>query len=216
MTAGRGGDFLKVKAQAGTLGGPVHVLKGFTSKAAPSAAKRPLDPNGRRRLTFPCEDLTVPRRCRFVSTDRFGTQLDAPARWAQEYPAIDELAATYAIRPLMVMSILGQAARNPGYALQVSDIEPGSKAWQDRGGVTAHQLHRPPVFLSFLGIQRQPGQTLQLVRQVWKLAEGELAVVIAHGGTRAAAAAVREQSDVGWRRSPSLPLPGGSYHRPRG
>ena len=68
-----------------------------------------------------------------------------------------------------------------------------------RGGVTAHQLHRRPVFLAFLGIQRQPGQPLQLARQVWELAEGELAVVVAHGGTRAAAAAVREQCHVSSR-----------------
>ncbi len=65
-----------------------------------------------------------------LSTDQFGTQLDPPAHWAPEYPAIDELPATYAVRPLVVISIVDQVARNPGYALQVSDIE----RWEARNG----------------------------------------------------------------------------------
>src|SRR4051794_18932196 len=32
-----------------------------------------------------------------TATDQFGTQLDPPAHWAPEYPAIDELPATYAV-----------------------------------------------------------------------------------------------------------------------
>jgi kynurenine formamidase len=58
-----------------------------------------------------------------LSTDQFGTQLDPPAHWAPEYPAIDELPATYAIRPLVVISIVSQVAEDPGYSLQVADIE---------------------------------------------------------------------------------------------
>jgi len=58
-----------------------------------------------------------------LSTDQFGTQLDPPAHWAPEYPAIDELPATYAVRPLVVISIAEQVASDPGYSLQVSDIE---------------------------------------------------------------------------------------------
>ncbi|MGB6702512.1 cyclase family protein [Methyloceanibacter sp.] len=50
-------------------------------------------------------------------------QLDPPAHWAPEYPAIDELPATYAIRPLVVISIVDQVKANPNYALQVADIE---------------------------------------------------------------------------------------------
>ena len=57
-----------------------------------------------------------------LSTDQFGTQLDPPAHWAPEYPAIDELPATYAIRPLVVISIVDQVAEDPGYSLQVADI----------------------------------------------------------------------------------------------
>lgn len=65
-----------------------------------------------------------------LSTDQLGTQLDPPAHWAPEYPAIDELPATYAIRPLVVISIVERVAKNPGYALQVSDIE----RWETKYG----------------------------------------------------------------------------------
>jgi kynurenine formamidase len=56
--------------------------------------------------------------------------LDPPAHWAPEYPAIDELPATYAIRPIVVISIVDQVGRNPGYHLQVADIE----RWEARNG----------------------------------------------------------------------------------
>jgi kynurenine formamidase len=62
------------------------------------------------------------------TTDQLGTQLDPPAHWAPEYPAIDELPPTYAIRPLVVISIEEQVAKDPGYALQVADIEAWEKA----------------------------------------------------------------------------------------
>lgn len=58
-----------------------------------------------------------------LATDQLGTQLDPPAHWAPEYPSIDELPATYAIRPLVVISIVDQVKKDPGYALQVSDIK---------------------------------------------------------------------------------------------
>lgn len=58
-----------------------------------------------------------------LATDQLGTQLDPPAHWAPEYPAIDELPATYTIRPLAVISIVDQVKQDPGYHLQVSDIE---------------------------------------------------------------------------------------------
>jgi kynurenine formamidase len=56
-------------------------------------------------------------------TDQLGTQLDPPAHWAPEYPSIDEIPATYAIRPLVVISIVDQVAADPGHHLQVADIE---------------------------------------------------------------------------------------------
>ena len=65
-----------------------------------------------------------------LRTDQLGTQLDPPAHWAPEYPALDELPATYAIRPLVVISIVEQLKTNPNYALQVADIE----AWEKTHG----------------------------------------------------------------------------------
>jgi kynurenine formamidase len=58
-----------------------------------------------------------------LPTDQLGTQLDPPAHWAPEYPAIDELPATYTIRPLVVIPIQDKVSKDYGYALKVSDIE---------------------------------------------------------------------------------------------
>jgi kynurenine formamidase len=58
-----------------------------------------------------------------IATDQFGTQLDPPAHWAPEYPGIDELPPTFAVRPLVVISIVPQVKRDPKYALQVSDVK---------------------------------------------------------------------------------------------
>jgi kynurenine formamidase len=57
-----------------------------------------------------------------LATDQLGTQLDPPAHWAPEYAAIDELPATFAVRPLVVISIAKQVRKDFNYALQVSDI----------------------------------------------------------------------------------------------
>src|SRR3954462_8393673 len=57
-----------------------------------------------------------------IATGQFGTQLDPPAPLAPESAGIDELPATYAVRPLVVISIVRQVQRHPKYALQVSDI----------------------------------------------------------------------------------------------
>ena len=65
-----------------------------------------------------------------LATDQLGTQLDPPAHWDPNYPAIDELPATYAVRPLVVISIVPQVRKDPKYALQVSDV----KAFEKRHG----------------------------------------------------------------------------------
>ena len=65
-----------------------------------------------------------------LPTDQYGTQLDPPAHWAPEYPAIDELPATYAIRPLVVISMVDQVAKDAGYHLQRSDVE----RWEKTNG----------------------------------------------------------------------------------
>jgi kynurenine formamidase len=63
-----------------------------------------------------------------LPTDQLGTQLDPPAHWDPNYPTIDELPATFAVRPLVVISITGQLKRAPGYHLQVGDITAFEKA----------------------------------------------------------------------------------------
>jgi kynurenine formamidase len=65
-----------------------------------------------------------------LATDQLGTQLDPPAHWAPEFPSIDELPATYTIRPLAVISIVPQLKKNPGYHLHVADV----RAWEKRNG----------------------------------------------------------------------------------
>src|SRR5262249_16846022 len=57
-----------------------------------------------------------------LATDQLGTQLDPPAHWDPNYPAIDELPATYAVRPLVVISIVPQLKKHPAYHLHVPDI----------------------------------------------------------------------------------------------
>ena len=63
-----------------------------------------------------------------LNTDQLGTQLDPPAHWAPEYPSIDELPPTYAVRPLAVISIVEQLKTDPNYHLKVADIEAWEKA----------------------------------------------------------------------------------------
>jgi kynurenine formamidase len=65
-----------------------------------------------------------------IATDQFGTQLDPPAHWAPEYATIDELPPTFAVRPLVVISIVDQLKKKAGYHLQVSDIQ----AWEKDNG----------------------------------------------------------------------------------
>lgn len=65
-----------------------------------------------------------------LATDQLGTQLDPPAHWDPNYPAIDELPATYTVRPLVVISIVEQVKKDPGYHLTVDDV----LAWEKRHG----------------------------------------------------------------------------------
>ena len=65
-----------------------------------------------------------------LSTDQFGTQFDPPAHWAPEQAAIDEVPASYAVRPLVVINIAPQAAKDPQYFVHVPDI----KAWEKKHG----------------------------------------------------------------------------------
>jgi kynurenine formamidase len=107
-----------------TIGPDIPVWKGF----GPSSFGPSVNPATGRPYTYARDGFEATRYA--LSTDQLGTQLDPPAHWAPEYPAIDELPPTYALRPLVVISIVDQVARDPGYALQVADIE----AWEGAHG----------------------------------------------------------------------------------
>jgi kynurenine formamidase len=93
------------------------VWKGF----GPATFKPAVDPTTNTAYTYAKEGFEA--TAYEIATDQFGTQLDPPAHWAPEYPGIDELPATYAVRPLVVISIVPQVKKDAKYALQVSDIK---------------------------------------------------------------------------------------------
>src|SRR3954453_595611 len=94
----------------------MRVWKGF----GPATFEPAVDPTTGRPYTYAQDgfEATAYR----IATDQFGPQLDPPAHWAPEYAGIDELPPTYAVRPLVVISIVRQVRTDPKYALQVSDI----------------------------------------------------------------------------------------------
>jgi kynurenine formamidase len=100
-----------------TLTASIPVWKGF----GPSTSEPAVNPQTGAPYSYAQDGFEATRYN--LSTDQFGTQLDPPAHWAPEYPAIDELPPTYAIRPLVVISIVEQVAEDPGYSLRVADIE---------------------------------------------------------------------------------------------
>src|SRR5882762_1006019 len=65
-----------------------------------------------------------------LSTDQYGTQLDPPAHWDPLGATISDLPPTFAVRPLVVIDIHEQAARDPGYHCTVGDIQ----AWEAKHG----------------------------------------------------------------------------------
>ena len=95
----------------------------------PSQFGQTLNPKTKKPYTYKSDGFEASRY--MLATDQLGTQLDPPAHWAPEYPAIDELPATYTLRPLVVISIVDQLKGNPSYHLQVSDIT----AWEQTHGL---------------------------------------------------------------------------------
>jgi len=100
-----------------TITPTVPVWKGF----GPSRFAAASDPQSGKPYTYAKDGFEA--TAYQLSTDQLATQLDPPAHWAPEYPAIDELPATYTLRPLVVISIVDQVAKETGYHLQVADIE---------------------------------------------------------------------------------------------
>ena len=107
-----------------TITPAIPVWKGF----GPSRFAASADPKTGRPYTYTKDGFEATSYQ--LSTDQLGTQLDPPAHWAPEFPAIDELPATYTLRPLAVISIVEQVAKDPGYHLQVADIE----RWEAQNG----------------------------------------------------------------------------------
>jgi kynurenine formamidase len=65
-----------------------------------------------------------------IATDQFGTQFDPPAHWAPEQAAIDEVPASYAVRPLVVINDAPAVRKNPKDFLTAAEV----KAWEKRHG----------------------------------------------------------------------------------
>ncbi|MBV8534265.1 MAG: cyclase family protein [Alphaproteobacteria bacterium] len=107
-----------------TIAPDIPVWAGFgPSKFAPA-----IDPKTGQAYTYARDGFEATHYD--LSTDQLGTQLDPPAHWAPEYPAIDELPASYTLRPLVVISIVPQVKKDPGYQMKVADI----LAWEKKHG----------------------------------------------------------------------------------
>jgi kynurenine formamidase len=105
-----------------TITPSVPVWAGF----GPSAFGPTVNPATGNPYTYEADGFAATRYV--LSTDQLGTQLDPPAHWNPDYPAIDELPPTFAVRPLVVISIVDQVAEQPGYHLTVDDIAAWEKA----------------------------------------------------------------------------------------
>jgi kynurenine formamidase len=100
-----------------TITPTVPVWPGFEQPTFAPAA----DPKTRKPYTWSKDGFEATHYV--LPTDQLGTQLDPPAHWSPDYPAIDELPPTFAVRPLVVISIVDQVAKAPGYHLSVDDIQ---------------------------------------------------------------------------------------------
>jgi kynurenine formamidase len=65
-----------------------------------------------------------------LPTDQVGTQLDPPAHFSATGATISELPPTYAVRPLVVINIAPQVAKDAGYEATVADVAD----WERRHG----------------------------------------------------------------------------------
>src|SRR5258708_63778 len=107
-----------------TITPSIPVWKGF----GPSKFGPTVDPATKKPYTYEKDSFEATHYD--LSTDQLGTQLDPPAHWDPEYPAIDELPATYTIRPLVVISIADKAAIDAAYQMTAADIQ----EWENRNG----------------------------------------------------------------------------------
>ncbi len=104
-----------------TIAPSIPVWAGF----GPSTFKATINPKTGKPYTYKEDGFEATHYD--LSTDQLGTQLDPPAHWDPDYPAIDELPATYTIRPLVVIPIQDKVAKDPNYHLRVEDIQDWEK-----------------------------------------------------------------------------------------
>jgi kynurenine formamidase len=100
------------------------VWKGF----GPSRFGPSLNPATGKPYTFKDDGFEATRY--ELSTDQLGTQLDPPAHWNPNYPGIDELPATFTLRPLVVINTVPKVEQDPGYQAGIEDIQ----AWEQQHG----------------------------------------------------------------------------------
>jgi kynurenine formamidase len=135
-----------------TITPTIPVWAGFgPSQFAPS-----LNPSTGNPYTYKSDGFEATRYT--LSTDQLGTQLDPPAHWAPEYASISELPATFAVRPLVVISIVPQVKKDFNYALTVSDI----RKWEiDHGRIPAGSV----VFVRSDWSKRWPSSELPKLKK---------------------------------------------------
>jgi kynurenine formamidase len=135
-----------------TITPSIPVWAGFgPSQFAPS-----LNPATGNPYTYKADGFEATRYT--LATDQLGTQLDPPAHWAPEYAAIDELPATFAVRPLVVISIVPQVRKDFNYSLRVSDI----RKWEiDHGTIPAGSV----VFVRSDWSKRWPSSELPKLKK---------------------------------------------------
>jgi kynurenine formamidase len=107
-----------------TITPSIPVWAGF----GPSTFGPTVDPKTGKAYSYAADGFEATRYV--LATDQLGTQLDPPAHWSPDYPAIDEVPATVTLRPLVVISIVDKVAKDPGYQMGVEDV----LAWERRNG----------------------------------------------------------------------------------
>jgi len=107
-----------------TISPSIPVWAGF----GPSTFGPTLNPATGKPYTYQADGFEATRYS--LATDQLGTQLDPPAHWNPSYPSIDELPPTFAVRPLVVIPIVEQVKKDPGYHLTAADV----LAWERRNG----------------------------------------------------------------------------------
>jgi kynurenine formamidase len=92
------------------------VWKGF----GPATFSPAVDPSTGKAYTYAKDGFEATAYS--IATDQFGTQFDPPAHWAPEWSAIDEIPASYSVRPLVVINQAPDVRRNPTDFLTVKEV----------------------------------------------------------------------------------------------